>query len=93
MVINIGENHDNIDIVIISLHRNLGDTDIASFQYCGITIIPWNHTVLLVSKLVEKSTKYEILKLHNYLMEGFRIDLKTFLGLAMPHQCSQTIRK
>jgi len=25
---------------------------------------------------------------HNYLMEGFRIDLKTFLGLAMPNQYS-----
>jgi len=24
----------------------------------------------------------EFLKFHNYLMEGFRIDLKTFLGLA-----------
>jgi len=26
-------------------------------------------------------------------MEGFRIDLKTFLGLAMPNQHFQTIRK
>ena len=26
-------------------------------------------------------------------MEGFRIDLKTFLGLAMPNQCSQIVRK
>ena len=26
-------------------------------------------------------------------MEGFRIDLKTFLGLAMPNQWSQTVRK
>ena len=26
-------------------------------------------------------------------MERFRIDLKTFLGLAMPNQCSQTVRK
>ena len=24
----------------------------------------------------------EFIKFHNYLMEGFRIDLKTFLGLA-----------
>ena len=24
-------------------------------------------------------------------MEGFRIDLKTFLGLAMPHQYSQAV--
>ena len=36
---------------------------------------------------VEKSAKYKILKkFHNYLMEGFRIDLKTFLGLAKPDQ-------
>ena len=26
-------------------------------------------------------------------MEGFMIDLKTFLGLAMPNQYSQTVRK
>ena len=26
-------------------------------------------------------------------MERFRIDLKTFLGLVMPNQCSQTVRK
>ena len=26
----------------------------------------------------------KFLKSHNYLVEGFRIDLKTFLGLAMP---------
>ena len=25
-------------------------------------------------------------------MEGFRIDLKAFLGLAMPEQCSHTVR-
>ena len=25
-------------------------------------------------------------------MKGFRIDLKTFLGLAMPNQYSQTVR-
>jgi len=37
MFIIIGENHDNIDIVIKSLLRNLGDTDIASSQYCETT--------------------------------------------------------
>jgi len=26
-------------------------------------------------------------------MQWFRVDLKTFLGLAMPNQCSQTVRK
>ena len=26
-------------------------------------------------------------------MKGFRIDLNTFLGLAMPNQYSQTVRK
>ena len=30
----------------------------------------------------------KFLKFHNYLMEGFRIDLKTFLGLAMHNQYS-----
>jgi len=40
------------------------------------------------------SAKKEIFKKnYNYLLEGFRIDLKTFLGLAMPNQCSQTVRK
>ena len=27
----------------------------------------------------------KFLKFYNYLMEGFKIDLKTFLGLAMPN--------
>ena len=35
----------------------------------------------------------KFLKFHNYLMEGFRIDLKTFLGLAKPNQYSQSVRK
>ena len=35
----------------------------------------------------------DFLKFHNYLMEGFRIDRKTFLGLAMPNQYSQSARK
>ena len=30
----------------------------------------------------------KFLKFHNYFMEGIRIDLKTFLGLAMPNQYS-----
>jgi len=34
-----------------------------------------------------------ILKFHNYLMEGFMIDLKTFLDLAKPNQCSENVRK
>jgi len=25
-------------------------------------------------------------------MEGFKIDLKTFLGLAKPNQCSQSVK-
>jgi len=40
-----------------------------------------------VSKQVsqsEKSAKTKFLKFYNYLVEGFRIDLKTFSGLAMP---------
>jgi len=35
----------------------------------------------------------KFLKFHNYLMEGFRIDLKIFLGLAKPNQYSQRVRK
>ena len=35
----------------------------------------------------------EFLKFHNYLMEGSRIDLKTFLGLPKPNQYSQGARK
>ena len=30
-------------------------------------------------------------KIHSNLMYGFRINLKTFLGLAMPKQCCQTV--
>jgi len=39
-----------------------------------------------VSRKNALNTKF--LKFHNYLMEGFRTDLKTFLGLAMPNQYS-----
>ena len=46
-----------------------------------------------VSQSVDKSAKYENFKIHNYFIERVRIDLKTFLGLAMPNQCSQTVRK
>jgi len=35
----------------------------------------------------------KFLKFHNYLMEEFRIDLKMFLGLAMPNHYSQIVRK
>ena len=35
----------------------------------------------------------EFLKFHNYLMEGARIDLKTFLDLVKPNQYSQSDRK
>jgi len=33
------------------------------------------------------------LKFHNNLMQWFRVDLKTTLGLAKPIQYSQTVRK
>jgi len=52
-----------------------------------------------ISKYVSKSVSrknalnMEVLKFHNYLMEGFRIDLKTFLGLAKPNQHFQSVRK
>jgi len=35
----------------------------------------------------------KFLKFHNNLVQWFRVDLMTFLGLTMPNQCSQTVRK
>ena len=32
-------------------------------------------------------------KIHSKLMQRFRVDLKTFLGLAMPNQCFYAVRK
>ena len=49
-----------------------------------------------ISKYVSQkknALNMEFLKFHNYLMEGSRIDLKTFLGLAKPNQYSQSARK
>ena len=46
-----------------------------------------------ISKSVSQSVRQKylkILKFYNYLME---IDLKTFFGLAMPNQYSQTVKK
>ena len=42
----------------------------------------------IISKSVS-TLNMKFLKFHNYSMEGFRIDLKTFLGLAKPNQYSQ----
>ena len=46
-----------------------------------------------VSQSAEKCVEWEILKFHNNLMQRFRVDPKTFLGLAMPNQYSQTVKK
>ena len=46
-----------------------------------------------VSQSVENPLNMKFLNFHNYLIEGLRIDLKSFLGLAMSIQCSQTVRK
>jgi len=35
----------------------------------------------------------KILKFYNNLMQQFRVDLKTSLGMAVPNQYSQTVRK
>ena len=35
----------------------------------------------------------KFLKFHNNLMQQCRVDLKTFLSLAMPNQYSQSVRK
>jgi len=42
-----------------------------------------------ISAYADLRVNYEI---YNYLMEGFRIDLKKFLGLAMSNQCCPTVR-
>jgi len=43
-----------------------------------------------VSQSVEKSV---YLKFHSNLMQKFRVNLKEFLGLAMPNQCCHAFRK
>jgi len=37
--------------------------------------------------------KKKFLKLHSYLLKGFRVNLKTFLGLTIPNQYCQTVPK
>jgi len=39
----------------------------------------------IVSQSVEKSVNKKFLKLHSNLMQRFRVNLKTFLGLALPN--------
>ena len=41
-----------------------------------------------VKKLLNKKFKF-----HSYLMQRFTVDLKAFLGLAMPNQCCHAVRK
>ena len=36
---------------------------------------------------------YDFLKFHKNLMQRFRVDLKTFLKLAMPNQCCHVVTK
>ena len=45
---------------------------------------------LRLSEGISQSVSMKFLKFHNNLMQWY---LKTFLGLAMPNQCSQTVRK
>ena len=47
-----------------------------------------NNTALSTSPL-----NRNFLKFHSNLLKGLRIDLETFLGLAMPNQYCQTIFK
>jgi len=35
----------------------------------------------------------KFLKFHSNFMQRFRVDLKTFLGLAMPKQCCHAVKK
>ena len=43
--------------------------------------------------LVSQSVSQSVSQQKNLLMQRFRVDLKTLLGLAMPNQYSQTVRK
>ena len=58
-------------------------------------MLVWRHYSVSqsVSQSVEKLLNRKFLKFHHNLMQRFRVDLKTFLGLTKPNQCSQTIRK
>ena len=47
----------------------------------------------IISQSVEKSVKFFFFKFHNNFMQRFRVDLKTFLGLAMPNQCCRAVTK
>ena len=63
-------------------------------EICGLHVL----YIFLIRKTIGnfiflpvRITKF--LKFLNYLMEAFKIDLKTFLDLAMANQCFQTVRK
>ena len=46
-----------------------------------------------ISLSISQQKNVKFLKFHNNLMQQFRVDLKTFLGLAMPNQYSQSVSK
>ena len=45
------------------------------------------------SHSVYKLLNKEILKFHSNLMQSFKVDLKTFLGLAMPNKYCHAVTK
>jgi len=47
----------------------------------------------MVGQSVENLLNKKIFKFHSNLMQRFRVDLKTFLGLAMPSQCCHAVKK
>ena len=52
----------------------------------------WFHfNKVQISQLVEIQPKREIFKIRNNFLKVFRVDLKTFLGLAMPNQYCQAV--
>jgi len=64
-----------------------------SYSHYRVTLV-WRHYSVSQSVSQQKNLlNRNFLKLHNNLMQWFRVDLKTFLHLAMPNQCSQTVRK
>jgi len=66
-----------------------------SFSGYRVTLV-WRHQIVSQSDSQAVSQQKNLfnkkfLKFHSNLMQRFRVDLKTFLGLAMPNQCCQKV--
>jgi len=60
-----------------------------SYSHYQVTLV-WRHQSVSQQKNL---LNWKFLKFHNNLIQRFRVNLKTSLGLAMPNQYSQTVRK